>query len=434
MKKFYLLSLLALSATSMSATAPVEASLKKAELVEVESNVNLRSAVKATAQDNNISIKADYSAETWTLLGDGKYADQAIAGCYGGNTDLINVIVYEAEGKPGLYKVQGVWADIMGTDQAALYIDATDPDFVVVEEQSTGLQDNVDGITYIGSLSAEALSLGIDKATFLASYAAYNAYVENGVIHFPVNCLGLKWPEAPADSQYGTDATTWYYDYSRTEGLLVLPGANFVDPWSEVVEGTMVENIISPMFGMPTPAAYSVGVKKNHDTNTYVIIDPLRGLYDTIGAAGIASPDFKIDATDPNNAIIDVTSTRLSGGTNGTWFIMSYSNNYENPADCPEANRITITEEGENTVITFPVQSMYLIASATGELSVASPDVSTITFKTITKEDNSVGDIIVDNDAKVEYFNLQGVRVENPAAGQLVIKRQGSVVTKEIIR
>ena len=432
MKKFYFFSLLAISAASMSA-APVEASLEKAKLVEVESNVTLRSAVKATAQDNNISIKvADYSGESWNLLGDGKYADQALAACYGGKTGLIDVVVYEAEGKPGLYMVQGVWADIMGTDQAALFINATDPDFVVVEEQSTGLQDDVDGITYIGSLSSEALSLGIDKATFLANFADRNAYVENGVIHFPVNCLGLKWPEAPADSKYGTDATTWYYSYAKTEGLLVLPGADYVDPWSEVVEGTMVENIISPLFGKPTPAAYSVGVKKNHDTNTYVIIDPWYGFYSAAGWSG--SPNMEIDATDPNNAVIGLSSTGINGGTDGIYYVLSYSYNMEDPAECPEANRITITEEGENTVITFPYRSMLMYAKTSGKLYYASTDVSTITFKTITKEDNSVGDIIVDNDAKVEYFNLQGVRVENPAAGQLVIKRQGSVVTKEIIR
>lgn len=432
MKKFYLLSLLALSTASMSA-APVEASLKKTDLVEVESNVTLRSAIKAPAQDNNISIKvADYSGETWALLGDGKYADQALAACYGGKTDLMDVVVYEAEGKPGLYAVQGVWADILESDQAVLYIDATDPDFVVVEEQSTGLQDNVDGITYIGSLSAEALSLGINKATFLANYADKNAYVENGVIHFPVNCLGLKWPEAPADSQYGTDATAWYYSYAKTEGLLILPGADYDDPWSEIVEGTMVENIISPLFGMPTPAAYPVGVKKNHDTNTYLIIDPWYGFYSAQGWTG--SPNMEIDATDPNNAVIGLSSTGINGGTDGLYYVLSYSYNMEDPAECPEANRVTITEEGENTIITFPVQSMLMYAATSGKLYYASTDVSTITFKTITKEDNSVGDIIVDNDAKVEYFNLQGVRVENPAAGQLVIKRQGSVVTKEIIR
>jgi hypothetical protein len=36
--------------------------------------------------------------------------------------------------------------------------------------------------------------------------------------------------------------------------------------------------------------------------------------------------------------------------------------------------------------------------------------------------------------APVEYFNLQGQRVANPEAGQLLIKRQGSKATKVVIR
>ena len=39
-------------------------------------------------------------------------------------------------------------------------------------------------------------------------------------------------------------------------------------------------------------------------------------------------------------------------------------------------------------------------------------------------------DIAADADAPVEYFNLQGIRVANPAAGQIYIRRQGSVATK----
>ena len=47
-----------------------------------------------------------------------------------------------------------------------------------------------------------------------------------------------------------------------------------------------------------------------------------------------------------------------------------------------------------------------------------------------------VDDVMVDGneEAPVEYYNLQGVRVENPAAGQLYIKRQGSKATKVIVR
>jgi hypothetical protein len=47
---------------------------------------------------------------------------------------------------------------------------------------------------------------------------------------------------------------------------------------------------------------------------------------------------------------------------------------------------------------------------------------------------NGVNDVIVDNtsNSAVEYFNLQGVRVNTPAKGQLVIKRQGDKVSKII--
>ena len=47
-----------------------------------------------------------------------------------------------------------------------------------------------------------------------------------------------------------------------------------------------------------------------------------------------------------------------------------------------------------------------------------------------------VEEIVADSDvnAPVEYFNLQGVRVANPEAGQLVIKRQGKTVSKVIVR
>lgn len=38
------------------------------------------------------------------------------------------------------------------------------------------------------------------------------------------------------------------------------------------------------------------------------------------------------------------------------------------------------------------------------------------------------------SDAAVEYFNIQGMRIANPAAGQLVIRRQGNKVEKLVIR
>lgn len=47
-----------------------------------------------------------------------------------------------------------------------------------------------------------------------------------------------------------------------------------------------------------------------------------------------------------------------------------------------------------------------------------------------------INDAVIDvnDNAPVEYFNLQGVRVANPSAGELVIKRQGEKVSKTIVR
>lgn len=47
-----------------------------------------------------------------------------------------------------------------------------------------------------------------------------------------------------------------------------------------------------------------------------------------------------------------------------------------------------------------------------------------------------INDVIADNDANapVEFFNLQGMRINEPAAGQLVIRRQGKNVSKLIVK
>ena len=48
---------------------------------------------------------------------------------------------------------------------------------------------------------------------------------------------------------------------------------------------------------------------------------------------------------------------------------------------------------------------------------------------------DGVNEILEDNaNYPKEYFNLQGVRLENPRKGQVVIMRQGNLITKEIVR
>lgn len=56
-------------------------------------------------------------------------------------------------------------------------------------------------------------------------------------------------------------------------------------------------------------------------------------------------------------------------------------------------------------------------------------------FSKILPIESSVADIDIDNaDTPVEYYNLQGVRIDNPATGTIVIRRQGNNVTKMQVR
>lgn len=47
---------------------------------------------------------------------------------------------------------------------------------------------------------------------------------------------------------------------------------------------------------------------------------------------------------------------------------------------------------------------------------------------------NSVANVVVDADAPVKMYNLQGMEVKNPAAGELVIIKQGAKVVKRIMK
>lgn len=67
---------------------------------------------------------------------------------------------------------------------------------------------------------------------------------------------------------------------------------------------------------------------------------------------------------------------------------------------------------------------VYLVNTETGEIENA------YTIKA--RDLAGVNDVIVDQpaDAPVEYYNLQGIRVANPAHGQIYIQRQGNTATK----
>jgi hypothetical protein len=96
------------------------------------------------------------------------------------------------------------------------------------------------------------------------------------------------------------------------------------------------------------------------------------------------------------------------------------------------------TYDAATNTVTFPAQSLmiayphlykgdWMTSNYYGGFSLKLPDGYSPTT-------SSVADIAIDNDAPIEYFNLQGMRIDNPTPGQLVIRRQGAATTKLVVR
>lgn len=87
----------------------------------------------------------------------------------------------------------------------------------------------------------------------------------------------------------------------------------------------------------------------------------------------------------------------------------------------------TYAENGDAKTISYPDLN-WLMGNGS---DVAYFKDTTITFGGT----GAINDVAVDNNnAPVEYFNLQGVRVNEPVAGQIVIRRQGNEVSKLLVK
>lgn len=82
------------------------------------------------------------------------------------------------------------------------------------------------------------------------------------------------------------------------------------------------------------------------------------------------------------------------------------------------AGRLFVATRGFNAVYAVPQKANEAVTTSTEQFVATGAGIENVT---------------VDNNAPVEYYNLQGIRVENPSGG-IFIRRQGNNVTKVMIR
>lgn len=97
-------------------------------------------------------------------------------------------------------------------------------------------------------------------------------------------------------------------------------------------------------------------------------------------------------------------------------------------------NGNVVWTSSDETVATVDAEGL-VTAVAEGEAVITADYCGSKATCTVTVEkQNSILDINADANEPVEYFNLQGVRVSNPAAGGIYIRRQGNSVTKVLVK
>ena len=113
----------------------------------------------------------------------------------------------------------------------------------------------------------------------------------------------------------------------------------------------------------------------------------------------------------PIHAVVDLEGTSYVDGNVNFKIHVKWISNYEELH--PQA-----------IVAREPVEPAYIPIEVEFKGKTATPEVPT-----------GINDVTVDGaDAPVEYFDLQGIRVSNPQAGQMVIRRQGAKVEKIIVK
>lgn len=325
---------------------------------------------------------------------------------------------------------------------------APDPELVItIDDEATGaatISGFPQGFKAKATVDLEKGTVSIANNQFLGA----DSYGDNYFYLKPVEGSSIGKGASTAAATVGTiDGTTITFPTldvwaigdpaNETEGYWMMTYANKLTYQKEKVlygVGTVSGDMFFSSFVDAAPSDYTVEVYSNDEQGTELFVkDPLKGLYAALSFEGV-SPDMVIDATDPDNLLIPEFSLGFDGGDeHGLYYGMSYSANQQDIANTPEQYRSKLTKDEKTTVITIPAKGLFLWPSNTTSLYYGNKAAVTITIE---NEQGGVNDIIADeeNNAPVEFFNLQGQRVNNPAAGQLVIRRQGTKVAKVLVK
>lgn len=212
------------------------------------------------------------------------------------------------------------------------------------------------------------------------------------------------------------------------------------DDWKSLGTGQFTEGIYAANYNDIDNETMDVEVQESKTTpGRYRLVNPYAS-HSSLGKQALATTEhghnhyIYVDATVADRVFIEASPLGLDGPY-GLAAVNSYGAKYAGTTAEADAKAAGFygTYDAATRTISYPDDMILLGEKGYNNGSFLAGNTGT---QLVLPESAGVDDIISDSnaDAPVEYFNLQGVRVTNPAAGQLIIKRQGSEVTKMIVR
>lgn len=338
---------------------------------------------------------------------------------------------------------------------------------------ATEMFDSTGKVALYSRFTGVEIPTDLDKAYTVTGFVAvYNTTVQVYPVEFKEIDNGKETVAAPVFNPAGgaIAAGTNVTITTATEGASIFYTTDGTEP---TITSTEYKGAITVNSAMTIKA---IAVKENWNnsrvvTASYTILDPnatkatfnwtdeawltSEGVSlptDASTGTDIAGSDFTVEAITiafpandaSNKARIWRLTANSGGGVQlrvfaGDNFTLSAAENYAITGitfDCDATyQNFDVAEGSEGTLTT---DGVWTPASDTGAKSVtfapskaSRVNAITVTYKNTSAVNGIVGD---DSNAPVEYYNLQGVRVSNPTAGQLYIVRQGNTVTKTIVR
>ncbi len=442
MKKFYALLAAATCIAGVSAANPVRMASTSC------SDVLVPNRLEANLTSTEYAPALHAPAGEWASIGEGLVSEGLVCditdelGVMSGDTWAVDI--EQSQSDPTWYRTiiynsnSPAVEIMMEPDTEYFYFNVSDPEKVYSEVYKlyASQESGFEVYQLVTETGVDQMLADKTSPTYQAIQAgAFYGKFKDGVVTFPKGAF----------FNLDRDAGMFYRIDIDGEFAIALPGHQLPVVWNKLGTTTFKDGILGAMFVFTTEdqdpetakpqVLYSQTEVEENVANPGVFrfVTPWLEHFQT-------NKRLTIDMTDPTAGIVEQQSTGVVDNDMGLTYLISRSINYagNSPLDAFKNDKASypkyaITYNAETRELFIPGNACFYYWPNTDSDHFYSTKSELPVTIDIPQSAGVSNVVVADENAPVEFYNLQGVRVNNPETG-LYIVRQGNKVSKVIIR